>query len=87
MSRSRFSIIVSLCMAAVSWALILPARAGRIACDFFASIWTDPRPFLTLNDGPALAFQLPGGDQISPSLYQRNRHEAGIARLGSVRHT
>jgi hypothetical protein len=29
----------------------------------------------------------PGGHQIEPSLFHRNRHEAGMARLGTVRHT
>jgi hypothetical protein len=36
--------------------------------------------------GRTVAFGGPQGTDIDASLYQRNRHEAGLARLGSVRH-
>lgn len=37
---------------------------------------------------PALAVEGFGGfrDQVEPSLLHRQRHEAGLARLGAVRH-
>jgi hypothetical protein len=46
----------------------------------------DPRPFLALFSAPRLELETPGVDQVDGSLWTRNRHEAGLARLGSVRH-
>lgn len=42
---------------------------------------------LRFDDDPLLALELGGGDQIDAATWHRNRHEAGLAHLGAVRHT
>lgn len=85
MIRSRFNILISLATCAILWAVSLPVRA----IEFVASLvplLTDPRPLGDFGQ-PALALNSPAPRDIDPSLYHENRHEAGLARLASVRHT
>lgn len=78
----RFAIVV--CAAAVA----LPARAIATAVDLFsdAFAFVDSSVLRSLFDEPTLALEGPRLGPIEPSLLQRQRHEAGLARLGSVRH-
>lgn len=88
MARSRLSLIaVSLAVAGAIAAI--PARAIAFAIDWVerALFAVDPRAIVDAirgSEGPALA--LAGGPSIEPSLATSQRHEAGLARLGSVRH-
>lgn len=83
--RYRFIAIVAL---AVSWMAALPTRAFD-AVGRFVLLLPDFRVINFLADltrGPALALDGPAGQPIDSASWHRNRHEAGLARLGTVRH-
>lgn len=82
--RSRI-IIAALCVAAVSFIAAIPARAIAFVRDLFVGL-VDPRPFRALFETPQLALDGPAGRSISPALANDQKHEAGLARLGAVRH-
>lgn len=84
--RRTLSLITVSLAAAIAWVIILPARAVDWALARLPILF-DPRPLRDLVEGPDLLLHSPAGPEISPALYQRNRHEAGLARLGAVRHT
>ena len=89
MARSRFSVLVSLACLAVSYVVAIPARAVAFVYDLVGSfvLATNPRAvadLLRIVDAPALAFA--GDVPIDAALANDQRHEAGLARLGTVRH-
>lgn len=88
--RFRFPALISLCLAAISWVAILPQRAISLAVDFIDAfvLTTDPRAVSDLLAGghQPFAYAGPSGDQVSAALAHEQRHEAGLARLGAVRH-
>jgi len=80
------AIFAALVVAAASFIAALPARAIAFVRDLFVGL-TDPRPFRDLFETPALALDGPGDSRsISPWLAHDQKHEAGLARLGTVRH-
>lgn len=83
--RSR-TFFVALVVAAVGFIAAIPMAAIAFVRDVFVGL-TDARPFRDLFETPALALagHDPGGS-IAPALAQHQRHEAGLARLGAVRH-
>jgi len=80
------SIAATLVVAATSFLAALPARTVAFVRDLFVGL-VDARPFRDLFEAPRLALDGPAGHPIDAALYQRNRHEAGLAKLGAVRHT
>lgn len=87
MSRSRIGALLALAIAAVSSLIVAPARAVIAFIDrslgYIPLIAEAPR---FRDAAPALALEGFGGFTLDPSLLQRQRHEAGLARLGAVRH-
>lgn len=81
--------IVLVAALAISWAVALPARAVEAAGRFILNL-TDGsivRFIADLFRSPALAAA--GGApmvDIDPALATEQRHEAGLSRLGTVRH-
>lgn len=75
----------ALVVAAASFIAAIPARAIAFVRDLFVGL-TDARPFRDLFETPALALDGPAGRSISPWLAHDQKHEAGLARLGAVRH-
>lgn len=82
MRLSRFAILINLAAVAVTWLVTLPARAISYVVGFLPTLAEPVR----LVDEPAFALDSPAPRDIEPSLYHRNRHEAGLRRLGAVRH-
>lgn len=85
----RFS-LVGLLVAAIHFLIALPARALTFAVDLFDSVIlaADPRAIadlFRLDDTPAYALDGPGR-YVDPALLTDQKHEAGLARLGTVRH-
>lgn len=89
MAGSIFRRIIILATLAISWAGALPARAIEASGRFLISIF-DGSIVASISDlfrSPALAAGSPFGDiPIDPHLAHSQRHEAGIARLGTTRH-
>ena len=87
MAASRFSRILAVVVLAMSWAATLPARAIDAVGRFILELPTGDvmRHIADLFRGPQLVVGGPAGE-IDSALYQHNRHEAGLARLGAVRH-
>lgn len=89
MASSGFmrSLIIAVCFA-VSFVATLPERiidaAGRFIFNFTDGVIV--RHIRDLLRGPALAYDGPSDSAIEPSLMHRQRHEAGLSRLGTVRH-
>jgi hypothetical protein len=87
MALMSFRGFVVLCVALASPLFALPARLFDAVGRFLIS-WPDAKVVRFIADltrGPVLVTAGPG-QQIEPAHYQRNRHEAGLARLGTVRH-
>jgi hypothetical protein len=86
MKKNRFAGLLGLFTLAVGMIVAFPSRVVAFARDSFALLF-DPRPAFDRFETPALALDAPVPPSIASSLFNRNRHEAGLARLGSVRHT
>jgi hypothetical protein len=84
-NRYRFHALIGLTACALSYAIALPARAFAFVLEIFAPIF-DARPFQFLFAGVMPVLAAADGTPIEAALFQRNRHEAGLARLGAVRH-
>lgn len=88
MARSHFARCFAVIALALSWAYTLPARTFDAVGRFILSA-PDFRVIAFINDlfntRPA-AVAGAGTAPIDAALYTRNRHEAGLARLGTVRH-
>lgn len=86
-SRFRFYPLISLALAVCSALVALPGRAIAFAYALVDRMFaTDPRPMLAgFGTDAAIA---PSGSwrSIDPALANDQRHEAGLARLGAVRH-
>lgn len=82
--RNRI-LAIALCVAAVSFLAAIPAAVIGFVRDLFVGL-TDARPFRDLFETPQLALVGPAGRSISPWLAHDQKHEAGLARLGAVRH-
>ena len=89
MAMPRFGRITALCavlcVAAVGYIAAIPIRAIAFVRDLFVGL-TDVRPFRDLFEVPQLVLDGPAGRSISPALAHDQKHEAGLARLGAVRH-
>lgn len=90
MARSRFPLF-AFAFAAISFLVALPGRAVAFAVDLIDTfvLATDPArvaDFLRARS-PALAFAGPSDTTIDAALANDQRHEAGLSRLGTVRHT
>lgn len=85
MSRSRLGIISAMLSCALLWVIALPARAISWVLDSFPFL-ADPRPLADLFGRPTLALAGPSDHSIDSALANDQRHEAGLARLGAVRH-
>lgn len=88
MVRSRYSALVCLAISALAFVVALPERARDLFVgfiDWLAPV-VDVRPFVDfLRTGePTLAYA--GQTPIDPALAHDQKHEAGLARLGAVRH-
>lgn len=90
MARSRFGLfaLASLCLAAIA---ALPGRALGFVRDVFDTVVlaTNPTAVADLfrSNDSGTVFAGPAGSSIDPALANDQRHEAGLSRLGSVRHT
>jgi hypothetical protein len=91
MRLSRFSLI---CSAILTALIVWPARALDRARDFAVDLFgrfpvlVDTRAITDLFRlrGPALAYDGPPDLAIDPALANDQKHESGLARLGTVRH-
>jgi hypothetical protein len=81
-----FIVAAALCVAAASYIAAIPVAAIGFIRGLFVGL-VDARPFRELFETPSIVLVGPSGSQIDRSLWHRNRHEAGLARLGAVRHT
>lgn len=89
MSRRLFSLagLFSLACLAINWMAAIPDRLVSWTLDVLAYVFR-PEPFALdrLFGSPALVPAGPPGRSIDPALANLQRHEAGLARLGTVRH-
>lgn len=88
MARSRFfhiSLISAVLASAVLWVFEFPVRAISWVLERLPFL-ADPCPLADLFGRPTLALVGPPDCSIAPALAHEQRHEAGLARLGTVRH-
>lgn len=78
-------VCAALCVAATSFIAAIPRHAIAFVRDLFVGL-TDARPFRELFETPPLVLVGPAGRSVSPALAHDQKHEAGLARLGAVRH-
>lgn len=88
MRHSRFSLIA--CLTIACMAIAATARSAvAFARDFIKTILlaVDPRAVADLfRSDDQMAFNGPASTPIGSTLARDQRHEAGLARLGAVRH-
>jgi len=84
MNRSRLGMIVTICSAALAWLITVPDRIFATVLAAWPKLAAMPR---LVASGPTFAFDGPADASIDPALAHDQRHEAGLARLGAVRHS
>lgn len=84
----RKLVLISLALASALCVSIAaaPMRLFEFARTIFVGFVDDARAFVGLFVEVPLAADGPSDTSIDGTLFQRNRHEAGLARLGAARH-
>lgn len=87
MRQSRFPLF-AFALTCIAVLASVPGRIISFARDVFDTLVliVDPTAVRNLFDQPSIAFDAAGGDQVSAALAHSQRHEAGLSRLGAVRH-